>query len=185
MAKEIIITDEKVHSKIYQIRNQQVMLDSELAEMYGVETKQLKRQVRRNLDRFPEDFMFELTKEEAEILRSQTGTSSWGGARYVPMVFTEQGVAMLSSVLSSPLAIKVNIQIIRVFTKMRALLMDNKNILLKLEKIDKKLINIGHDVRMHDDEIETIFTLIDEIRESKTEIKPRNPIGFKTKSGDK
>lgn len=92
------------------------MLDFDLAELYVVETKQLKRQVKRNQERFPKDFMFELTKKEFENLRSQSGTSSWGGTRYMPMAFTEQGVAMLSSVLNSPTAIEVNIQIIRVFS---------------------------------------------------------------------
>ena len=105
------VTEEKILNKIYYIRDHKVMLDEDLAELYAVETKQLKRQVRRNIDRFPEDFMFELTKDELENLRSQIGTSSWGGARYMPMAFTEQGVAMLSSVLSSARAIKVNIQI--------------------------------------------------------------------------
>jgi len=113
------------------------MMDFDLAEMYLVETKQLKRQVRRNMDRFPEDFMFEINKEEFENLRSQIGSSSWGGSRYLPMAFTEQGVAMLSSVLSSRMAIEVNIQIIRVFTKMREMILNHKDILLKLEKVEK------------------------------------------------
>lgn len=99
MAKSIVIPDEVIINKIYLIRNQKVMLDSDMAEMYGVETKQLKRQVRRNSIRFQDDFMFELTDEELQNLRSQFGTSSWGGVRYSPMVFTEQGVAILSSVL--------------------------------------------------------------------------------------
>ena len=112
-------------------------MDFDLAEMYLVETKKLKRQVRRNMDRFPEDFMFEINKEEFENLRSQIGSSSWGGSRYLPMAFTEQGVAMLSSVLSSRMAIEVNIQIIRVFTKMREMILNHKDILLKLEKVEK------------------------------------------------
>ena len=95
------IPNEIITNKIYFIRGEKIMLDSDLATLYGVETKQLKRQVRRNIDRFPADFMFELTKEELENLRSQFGTSSWGGTRYFPMAFTEQGVAMLSSVLKS------------------------------------------------------------------------------------
>ena len=113
MNDKIIIPDEIIGSKIFVIRNQKVMLDKDLAELYQVETKQLKRQARRNIERFPEDFMFELTQEEFDNLRSHFGTSSWGGVRYVPMAFTEQGVAMLSSVLNNPTAIKVNIQIIR------------------------------------------------------------------------
>src|SRR5436190_20010159 len=121
-----IITDELVMNKIYLIRGHKVMLDFDLAKLYHVETKRLKEQVNRNQERFPDDFMFQLTKDEFEILRSQIATSSWGGARYMPMAFTEQGVSMLSSVLNSPTAISVNIQIIRVFTKMRALLLTHK-----------------------------------------------------------
>jgi hypothetical protein len=100
---------ERITSKIYLIRGQKVMIDQDLAELYGVETKALKQAVRRNITRFPDDFMFELTKDEFEILRSQIVTSSWGGTRYRPMAFTEQGVAMLSSVLNSDRAIQVNI----------------------------------------------------------------------------
>ena len=103
--EESIIPDEIISNKIYLIRNQKVMLDRDLAELYQVETKQLKRQVRRNIERFPEDFMFKLTQLEHENLRSQFGTSSWGGTRYLPSVFTEQGVAMLSSVLNSDRAV--------------------------------------------------------------------------------
>ena len=102
MSNEILIPDDIISSKIYLIRKQKVMLDKDLSELYAVETKQLKRQVRRNLERFPEDFMFELSQQEFDNLRSQFGTSSWGGSRYMPMAFTEQGVAMLSSVLNSP-----------------------------------------------------------------------------------
>jgi phage regulator Rha-like protein len=142
MAKSIVIPDEVIINKIYIIRGHKVMLDSDLAEMYGVETKQLKRQVRRNITRFPDDFMFELTDEELQNLRSQIGASSWGGVRYVPMVFTEQGVAMLSSVLNSERAIEVNIRIIRIFTKLREMRLTQKDILLKLEQLEKKIT--GH-----------------------------------------
>ena len=107
MSNEILIPDDIISSKIYLIRNQKVMLDKDLSELYVVETKQLKRQVRRNLERFPEDFMFELSQQEFDNLRSQFGTSSsWGGRRYAPYAFTEQGVAMLSSVLRSPRAVQ-------------------------------------------------------------------------------
>ncbi|MFC1844619.1 ORF6N domain-containing protein [Thermodesulfobacteriota bacterium] len=106
-----LISVEAITSRIYFIRNHKVMMDRDLAELYDVETKQLKRAVRRNIDRFPGDFMFELTDDELEILRCQFGTSSWGGPRYIHMAFTEQGVAMLSSVLNSKRAIQVNIQI--------------------------------------------------------------------------
>ena len=139
MSQELIISEEFIMSKILLIRDQKVMIDSDLARLYGVETKQLKRQVRRNFDRFPDDFMFELTKSEFEILRSQFGTIKQGEhSKYLPMVFTEQGVAMLSSVLNSPAAIKVNIEIIRVFTKIRKILTESLNVKLEIEEIKKK-----------------------------------------------
>ncbi|MCE3295080.1 MAG: hypothetical protein K0R65_794 [Crocinitomicaceae bacterium] len=143
MNKSINLTDDLVISKIYFIRGKKIMLDRDLAEMYGVETKNLKRQVKRNLARFPKDFMFELSLEELYNLTHQFGTSSsdWGGTRYAPMAFTEQGVAMLSSVLNSDTAIEVNIQIIRIFTRIRETLAFNKDILAKLERIEHRLLN--------------------------------------------
>ena len=148
------------------------MLDKDLSELYAVETKQLKRQVRRNLERFPEDFMFELSQQEFDNLRSQFGTSSWGGSRYMPMAFTEQGVAMLSSVLNSPTAIKVNIQIIRVFTKIREMLTDTLSLKLEIEEIKKKLSN-------HTQNIELVFNYLDELIDKKENTEPRNKIGYK------
>jgi hypothetical protein len=144
-----------------------------------VETKQLKRQVRRNIERFPHDFMFELNKEELENLRSQIGFSSWGwgGSRYLPMAFTEQGVAMLSSVLSSRMAIEVNIQIIRVFTKMRELLSGNKDILLKMEQLEKNLIKQDGKVKKNEEDIQIIFKALKQLIHPPQE--PRERIGFK------
>lgn len=147
------------------------MLDKDLAALYQVETKNLKRQVRRNIERFPEDFMFELTENEFENLRCQFGTSSWGGTRYIPLAFTENGVAMLSSVLNSQTAIKMNIQIIRVFTKIRETLSDNLNIKLEIEEIKKKLSN-------HSKNIELVFHYLDELMEKKDN-KERPQIGYK------
>ena len=170
MSKEITIPDETITSKIYLIREQKVMIDSDLAELYQVQTKILKRQVRRNIERFPDDFMFELTKDEFDNLRSQIGTSRWGGSRYIPMVFTEQGVAMLSSVLNSSRAIAVNIRIIRVFTKIREMLTDNLNIKLEIEEIKKNLSNQNKN-------IELVFQYLDELIEKKE--KPITKIGFK------
>jgi hypothetical protein len=167
---ELIVPEEVVISKIYYIRGYKVMLDEDLAKLYEVETKQLKRQVRRNIDRFPDDFMFELTPEEFENLRSQIGTSSWGGVRYMPMAFTEQGVAMLSSVLNSARAIKVNIQIIRIFTRMREILLNYKELLLKLEQLERKLTG-------HDDDIQLIFKYLRQLLNPPTEPRPR--IGFR------
>lgn len=179
----MLITDGQIVNKIYHIRGQKVMLDRDLAEMYGVLTGNLNKAVKRNEKRFPIDFMFQLTETEFKNLMFQNGISSWGGTRKMPFAFTEQGVAMLSSVLNSDRAIEVNIQIIRMFTKLRNAVLDNKEVLLKLEKIDKKIMNLGFDVQMHDDEIETIFKLIDELRDKKEEVLPeRNPVGFKTKT---
>lgn len=175
MSKEITIPDEIITSKIYLIREQKVMVDRDLAELYGVETKYLKRQVKRNADRFPEDFMFELTKEEFANWRSQFVTSNSSdkmGLRYAPYVFTEQGVAMLSSVLNSPKAIAVNIKIIRVFTKLREMLFNNKDLLLRMEKIERKLSNQNKN-------IELVFNYLDELIEKKDNEKPRPKIGYK------
>lgn len=169
-----MIRDEMVMNKIYFVRGQKVMIDYDLADLYDVETKRLKEAVRRNIDRFPDDFMFELTQTEFESLRSQFATSKTGrgGARYLPMAFTEQGVAMLSSVLNSETAIRVNIQIIRVFTKMRELLSTHKDILLQLEKMEKKLTG-------HDEDIALIFKYLKQLLTPPPT--PRNKIGFKRK----
>ena len=152
------------------------MIDRDLAVLYGVETKQLKRQVSRNIDRFPEDFMFEMNKQEFENWRSQFGTSNSDrmGLRYVPFCFTEKGVAMLSSVLNSERAIAVNIQIIRIFTRIRQMLMDNTELRLEIEKIKKKLDN-------HDKNMEVVFQYLDELLEKKEKVIPRKTIGYKIK----
>ena len=172
---EIAIPQEVLISKIHEIREQKVMLDSDLAELYGVETKALKQQVKRNLDSFPEDFMFELTKEEFEILRSQNVTSSWGGTRYTPMVFTEHGVLMLSSVLKSTQARQVNIQIMRLFTKMREMIAGHQEIFKQLEEI-------RNSVKGHDDRLELVFEYLKQFEESKQQEfdqENRKRIGFK------
>ncbi|WP_339660289.1 ORF6N domain-containing protein [uncultured Polaribacter sp.] len=169
--ENLLIPDEIITNKIYLIRNQKVMLDRDLAELYQVETKVLKQSVKRNLNRFPEDFMFELTKVEFENLRSQIVTSSWGGSRYLPLVFTEQGVAMLSSVLNSDRAIAVNIKIIRIFTKMRALLSDNLSLRLEIEEIKKKVTNQSKN-------IELVFSYLDELIEKKENKVERTKIGY-------
>jgi len=165
-----LLPDKTIINKIYLIRGQKIMLDRDLAEMYQVDTKQLKRQVRRNIDRFPEDFMFILSSQEFENLRSQIGTSSWGGARYIPMAFTEQGVSMLSGVLNSQVAIQVHIQIIRIFSKMRELLLTNKEILLKLETLE-------NDVKDNKADIAAIFSALRQLIEQPSP--KRKMIGFK------
>lgn len=128
-----------IQGKIHQIRGERVMLDFDLAEMYEVETKRLKEQVRRNLDRFPDDFMFQLTNEEFEILRSQNATSNKGGTRYMPFAFSEQGVSMLSSVLNSKKAIQVNISIIRAFVVLRQHLADYKDLKEAIATLEKEM----------------------------------------------
>jgi len=174
MSKSVAIPDEVVISKIYLIRNHKVMLDIDLAELYQVETGRLNEQVKRNIDRFPKDFMFQLTKEDWESLSSQIAISKKGrgGRRYAPFAFTEHGVLMLSSVLNSDRAIQVNIQIMRIYTKLKEMLMDHKDILLKLEKLEKK-------VTKHDDNFKVVFTYLKELLNPNTE--PLRKIGFKRK----
>ena|ERR1035437_713397 len=174
-----ILPDEKLIDKIYFIRGTKVMLDKDLAELYGVETRVLKQQVRRNLERFPEDFMFELTQNEfntlIESMRSQNVTSYWNSTTYTPFAFTEQGVAMLSSILKSKQAILVNIQIMRVFTKMRKLLETHTEILQKLEKIERKGIE-------QDEKIMLIFEYLkqlEKVKQQELEQTNRTKIGFK------
>lgn len=165
------LSDEIVINKIFLIRGVKVMLDFDLAELYGTETKQLKRAVRRNIERFPGDFMFELTKAESENLRCQIGTSSWGGVRYYPMAFTEQGVAMLSSILATRRAIAVNIQIIRVFTRMKQMVVTQKDILLKLDTLERT-------VGRHNQDFQKVFAYLKELLNGKP-LPPMRRIGFK------
>jgi hypothetical protein len=132
------IPAEIIQNKIYLIRGHKVMFDVDLAKLYGVPTKVFNQQVKRNLKRFPDDFMFQLNTEEAQNLRSQFVTSSWGGRRYLPYAFTELGVAMLSSVLNSERAIEVNIQIMRTFSKLREIMATHKDLRLKIEELEKK-----------------------------------------------
>lgn len=153
--KEVLI-HQTIENKIYLIRGQKVMLDSDLAELYSITTKVFNQAVKRNLERFPEDFMFQLTDNESKILRSQIVTSSWGGVRYLPNAFTEHGVLMLSSVLNSPRAIQVNIQIMRIFARIRQMLTDN---------IDQN--------------IEIVFRYLDELLEKKENPETKNKIGVK------
>ncbi len=135
-SKPGIVLSEVIQGKIILIRGQKVMLDADLAELYEVSTKRLNEQVRRNPGRFPSDFMFQLTKEEYEILRSQLAAPSWGGRRYLPYAFTEQGVAMLSSVLTSERAILVNVEIMRTFVRLREILATHKELARKLEELE-------------------------------------------------
>ena len=151
------------------------MLDEDLAALYEVETRRLNEQVKRNFERFPDDFMFQLTKQEFDNLKSHIVASSWGGRRKLPFAFKEHGVLMLSSVLNSERAIKVNIQIMRIYTRIREMLFSHKDILIQLEKIEKKLIG-------HDENILLIFEYLKQFEEAKQqelEFKNRKRIGFK------
>jgi len=168
-SKSEIISHDLIENRIFVIRGRKMMLDFHPAELYGIEVKFLKRAVRRNVDRFPHDFMFELTNEEYDVLRSQFGTSSWGGRRYPPYAFTEQGVAMLSSVLRSQRAVQVNIQIIRTFVKLREIISTHKELAFKLKQLETK-------VERHDEEIQAIFEAIHQLMAPPE--KPKRPIGF-------
>lgn len=176
MSKDIIIPQEVIINKIYSIRGQKVMLDSDLAELYGVETKRLNEQVKRNASRFPDDFMFQLTIQEWENLKSQNATSSWGGRRKLPYAFTEHGVLMLSSVLNSDRAIAVNIHIMRVYTKLKEMLLTNKDILLELETIKQKVGSNSND-------IELIFNYLKQFelaKQQELDYQNREKIGYKS-----
>ena len=161
--------ENKVESLIQVVRGQQVMLDRDLAELYGVETKRLNEQVKRNIERFPEDFMFQLTSNEFDNLKSQIATSSWGGVRKLPYAFTEQGVAMLSGVLKSPTAVEVNIRIMRAFVSMRHFMANNAAIFQRLETIEfnqlesnKVQAKILAHQEVQDHRIDELFRRLDE-----------------------
>jgi len=164
-----IVPIENITKLIYQVRGHKVMLDRDLAELYGVETKRLKEQVRRNIERFPEDFMLELSRDEHENLRSQIATSSWGGSRYAPMAFTEHGVLMLSSVLKSDKAIQVNIQIMRAFTKLRQLVLGNAELRKEIEELRSETEN----------KFQIVFQTLDQLLT--VEEVPKKKIGFTAK----
>ncbi len=175
------IAEDRIINKIYLIRCKKVMLDRDLAELYGVETRVLNQAVRRNEKRFPEDFMFQLTAGELEDWKSQTVISNKEkmGLRKPPLAFTEQGVAQLSSVLNSETAIEVNIQIIRIFTRMRELLLTHKDILIKLEQMEKKMIKQGGKLQKHDRDIRIIFEYLKQLLNPPHEPRPR--VGFRRK----
>ncbi|MBW2640210.1 MAG: ORF6N domain-containing protein [Deltaproteobacteria bacterium] len=165
-----LVPIELIASKIYLIRGIKVMLDRDLAELYGVETKVLKQAVRRNIDRFPSDFMFELTKGENQSLRSQNVTLKRGQhSKYLPFAFTEHGVLMLSSVLNSERAVQVNIQIMRTFTKLREALLDNKDLRKELEKLKQ----------LTEERFRIVFETLDQLLT--IESKPKKKIGYTVK----
>ena len=161
------LLQDRIANRIFFIRGKKVLLDFDLARLYGVETRSLNQAVRRNLDRFPPDFMFQLTHDETEILRSQIVISSWGGGRYLPYAFTEQGVAMLSSVLKSKKAIEVNIQIMRIFTKLREMMIDHKDLRQKIQQMERK----------YDNQFRIVFDAVKQLLE-RLEGK-KEPMGFR------
>lgn len=164
---DLVVVEEVIQTKIYMIKDQKVMLDVDLATLYQVETKVLNQAVKRNIERFPPDFMFQLDKEADKVLRSQFVTSNSGGRRWSIFAFTEQGIAMLSSVLRSDRAVQVNIQIMRTFTKLRQMLATHKELREKIEALEKK----------YDGQFRTIFNAIHRLIAE--EAKPKNPIGFR------
>lgn len=172
-----VIATPAIEKRIYVIRGRQVMLDEDLADLYGVETKRLVEQMKRNLERFPEDFMFQLRKDEAAALRSQIATSNTGrgGRRYAPYVFTEQGVAMLSSVLRSKTAIAVNIEIIRAFVELRRAANSYAAIEERLEQIER---GMGE----HDEQLEQIFGALRQLIAPPPQ--PKRPVGFRVREDD-
>ncbi len=172
---QTLVMEQKILSRIHVLRGEKVMLDRDLAELYGVETRVLKQAVKRNLDRFPKDFMFEMSKKELENWRSQNVTSKTSdkmGLRYAPFCFTEQGVTMLSCILNSKTAIEVNLRIIRVFVKMREYALTHKEILLQLVKLEKE-------VKGNSQDIENIFMVVKELIEKQSSPPQRTKIGYK------
>lgn len=170
MKQRSVVPIEIIEKKIFYFRGLKVMLDFHLAELYGVQTKRLKEQVKRNIDRFPEDFMFELTDDEFSILRSQfAATNRRGGIRYNPFVFTEQGVAMLATVLNNDRAIQINIAIMRAFVKLRELIASNKELAGKLAELEKK----------YDEQFRVVFDAIRQIITPSE--KPKREMGFQIK----
>ena len=172
------LSEEVIASKIYLIRGQKVMLDQDLGVLYGVGTGNLNKAVTRNIKRFPEDFLFRLTKDEYEILQFQNGISSWGGRRNFPFAFTEQGVAMLSSVLNSDHAIMINIQIIRVFTKMRQILESHKEIIRQLESLKMNDLEQDRNIML----IFECLKQLNQVKEEEADFKNRKRIGFQRQS---
>jgi hypothetical protein len=171
-----VVATEAVQGKILVVRGQQVMLDKDLAELYGVETKRLTEQVKRNIERFPDDFMFQLDKSEAAALRSQLATSNEGrgGRRYAPYVFTEQGVAMLSSVLRSKRAVAVNIEIMRTFVEIRRAAANFKKLEKRIEELEKKA---DGKLAEHEKHLVVIFKVLKELA-APPPPKKKHPIGF-------
>jgi hypothetical protein len=178
MVEVQVVAAPAIEKRIFVIRKRQVMLDEDLADLYGVETKRLVQQVKRNLKRFPADFMFQLTTVEAQVLRSQIATSNEhrGGRRYAPYVFTEQGVAMLSGVLRSERAIAVNIEIMRAFVELRRVAGSFQELQQRLDQMEAE---IGARLSDHDEQLRQIFEALRQLIAPPS--KPKRPIGFRVR----
>ncbi len=171
---QALVIEQKILNRIYVIRNEKIMLDRDLAQLYGIETRVLKQAVKRNIDRFPKDFMFAMTVNEFKKWRENTALNAADkqGLRYAPFCFTEQGVTMLSCILNSKTAIEVNLRVVRVFVKMREYALTHKEILLQLAKLEKE-------VKGNSKDIENIFMVLKELLEKQAKPLPRKRIGFK------
>jgi hypothetical protein len=167
MTSEALLPVERIETVIFFVRGERVILDAHIATLYGVEVKRLNEAVKRNLDRFPQDFMFQLTPDEISNLRYQFGTSSWGGRRYLPYAFTEQGVAMLSGVLRSERAVKVNVEIMRAFVRLRRMINEQAELARKLDALEER----------YDEQFKVVFDALRELMAPPEEIEGRR-IGF-------
>jgi ORF6N domain len=177
---QALVTEQKILNRIYVVRGEKIMLDRDLAELYGIETRVLKQAVKRNMERFPKDFMFGMTSKEIDGMLSQNvipSKSYFGGA--TPFCFTEQGVTMLSCILNSKTAIEVNLRVVRVFVKMREYTLTHKEILLQLAKLEKGVSNNNRNTEKNSKDIENIFTVLKELIEKDAKPARRNKIGFK------
>ncbi|OGV51001.1 MAG: DNA-binding protein [Lentisphaerae bacterium GWF2_44_16] len=167
------LTETDIARKILILKGEKVILDRDLAELYGVPVKRLNEQVKRNTERFPGDFMFQLNNKELAILRSQNETSSWGGSRYLPYAFTEHGALMAATILNSEKAIQMSVFIIRTFVKMREMIVENKNFAEKLDRLEKRMDK-------NDENVEVMFTAIRQLMAS-PETPSKKKIGFTNK----
>ena len=178
---EALVIEQKILNRIYVVRSEKIMLDRDLAELFGIETRVLKQAVKRNMKRFPKDFMFEMTATEFKKWKESSVLSAADkqGLRYAPFCFTEQGVTMLSCILNSETAIEVNLRVVRVFVKMREYALTHKEILMQLAKLEKDLSNNNRNTEKNSKDIENIFMVLKELLEKESKPTPRNKIGFK------
>jgi hypothetical protein len=179
MGKESLVPVERVERTILVLRGRRVILDSELAALYGVPVKRLNEQVKRNIGRFPDDFAFQLTKEEVEILKSQfaTSRSAWGGSRKTPTAFTEHGAVMAASVLNSPKAVAMSVEVVRAFVRLRQILASNRQLAAKVEEIERRLATHDKTLRGQGENIKTLIAVIENLLPDTTE----KQIGFRAK----